>query len=104
MKIRPQIYLVGDEPNLPYAMLLESDDFSTCSASPELFFSKREDHRDAANEKELANEVDSTKRIRKQGRFKGIRKGSLGNLMILDMVRNTSVKFVYQVLSAPWVI
>ena len=25
----------------PYAMLLESDDFSICSASPELFFSKR---------------------------------------------------------------
>ena len=73
----------------PYAMLLESDDFSICSASPELFFSKRG----------RTIEMQPMKGTRERGRFneedkknredlKSSEKDRAENLMILDMVRN----------------
>ena len=80
--------LVRTQPS-PYAMLLESDDFSICSASPELFFSKRG----------KTIEMQPMKGTRERGRFKeedqknkedlkASEKDRAENLMILDMVRN----------------
>ncbi|MEC8644355.1 MAG: chorismate-binding protein, partial [Pseudomonadota bacterium] len=80
--------LVRTQPS-PYAMLLESDDFSICSASPELFFSKRG----------RMIEMQPMKGTRARGRFneedkknkedlKSSEKDRAENLMILDMVRN----------------
>ena len=80
--------LVRTQPS-PYAMLLESDDFSICSASPELFFSKRG----------KIIEMQPMKGTRERGRFneedqknkedlKASEKDRAENLMILDMVRN----------------
>ena len=80
--------LVRTQPS-PYAMLLESDDFSVCSASPELFFSKRG----------RMIEMRPMKGTRERGRFneedkknkedlKSSEKDRAENLMILDMVRN----------------
>ncbi len=80
--------LVRNQPS-PYAMLLESDDFSICSASPELFFSKRG----------KVIEMQPMKGTRERGRFneedqknkedlKTSEKDRAENLMILDMVRN----------------
>ena len=80
--------LVRTQPS-PYAMLLESDDFSICSASPELFFSKIG----------KTIEMQPMKGTRERGRFreedqknkedlKASEKDRAENLMILDMVRN----------------
>ena len=55
--------LVRTQPS-PYAMLLESDDFSICSASPELFFSKRGKLIEMQPMKGTRERGDSTKRTK----------------------------------------